>query len=382
MDELTLLRNTRDESREPGPEVLARGRAALAARIDGETPVALFSQVGEKTTFRPVRPRRRRRTIAWAGFSALGAVSLTVALVATDVLGVAGWNGGADPAAASVLHSAAVATMEVSDPAVAPGQYLFVRTDGAFSSVGTLEEDAERIRAHGGEVQPSDDVSMIEGYHDELYVPADRDDEWVWVQCVRESIQTFGPRSEAFAQQQAAVQDQYDSHVIRRFAGGTVPGGGNFTGYRTATERSVDYEALPRDPEDLLEEIYELNGTSGQSRDGEALEWITNALEHGTAPADFRAALYKAAAKIPGVEITDQQATLNGTTGIAIGRLEPADNVRYDIIIDPETGQFIGERAIAVDGYASFPAGTTTSWTAVTTSVVGSAPTDTAPCGE
>lgn len=83
---------------------------------------------------------------------------------------------------------------------------------------------------------------------------------------------------------------------------------------------------------------------------------------------------------IPGVTITDQQATLNGTTGVAIGRLEPANNVQYDIIIDPKTGQYIGEREVTLIAYASFPAGTTTSWTAVTTSVVDAAPTDVATC--
>lgn len=380
MDELTLLRNTRDDSRQPGPEALARGRATLTARIDGETPVALFSQVGENTAFRPT-PARRRRTVAWAGFSVLGATSVAVALVATNVLGVAGWNGGADPAAASALHSAALATMEVSDPIVGPGQYLFVRTDGAFSAVGTLEEDAEKIRANDGNTLPEDDVSMIDGYHDELYVPADRDDAWVWIQCGRRPLQTFGPRSEAFANEQAANFYPYDSSVIRRFPGGIGPDGRSFVGHQTLTDTSMD-DALPRDPAELLSKIYELNGNAGQSRDGEALVWIAGALRGGTAPADFRAALYKAAALIPGVAIMDEQATLNGTTGIAIGRLEPADNVQYDIIIDPETGQFIGERAITVDGYASFPAGTTTSWTAVTTSVVDAAPTDVSTCGE
>ena len=145
---------------------------------------------------------------------------------------------------------------------------------------------------------------------------------------------------------------------------------------------SADYDALPRDPRQLLDKIYELNEDSGQSRDGQALEWITTALRRGTAPAEFRAALYKAAAEIPGVEITEDQATLNGKTGIAIGRLETASNTLYDIIIDPETGQFIGEREVTVDGYAGMPAGTTTGWTTVTTTVVSSAPADVATCGE
>ncbi|WP_282846395.1 CU044_5270 family protein [Microbacterium oxydans] len=379
MDELTLLRSTRDDSRVPSPEALTRGRAALAARVDGEVPVALFAQLGEDTRFRPTPPRHRR-AVVWAGFSALGAASLAVALVATNVLGVADWNGGADPAAASALHTAALATMEVSDPVVGPGQYLFVRTDGAFAAVGTLEKDAAKIEANDGNILPEDAVSTIDGYHDELYVPADRDGDWVWIQCGRWPSQTFGPRSEAFAGEQSANFYAYDSSVIRRFPGGIGPNGRSVVGYSTMTGMSADYGALPRDPAQLLSKIYELNGQSGQSRDGQALEWITSALERGTAPAEFRSALYKAAALIPGVTITDQQATLNGTTGVAIGRLEPANNVQYDIIIDPKTGQYIGEREVTLIAYASFPAGTTTSWTAVTTSVVDAAPTDVATC--
>ncbi|GGD90073.1 CU044_5270 family protein [Microbacterium murale] len=380
MDELTLLRSTRDDTRDPSPEVLARGRSALFARIDSETPIALFAQLGDDTAFAPIKARRRRRTIAWAGFSALGAASVTVALVATNVLGFAGWNGGADPAAASVLSSAAAATVKVSDPVVGPGQYLFIRTDGVFASTGTLKaEDAERI---GEEILPSDDVSALEKTHDELYVPADRSEDWVSIRCTRAPFQTFGPRSEAFAEQEAAVHEEYEPDTIRRFPGGTTPSGVTIGGYFDGLHFSDDYDALPRDPRQLLDRIYELNGNFGPSRDGQALQWIIDALRGGTAPADFRAALYKAVAEIPGVEITEDQAALNGTTGIAIGRVETTSNTRYDLIIDAETGQFIGEREVTLDGYASFPAGTATSWTAVTTTVVTSAPTDVAICSE
>ncbi|MFK0239418.1 CU044_5270 family protein [Microbacterium sp. NPDC090281] len=381
MDELTLLRSTRDQTRVPSHEALARGRAALVSQIDGELPVTLFAHVGDDTAFVPLKTRRRRRTVAWAGFSVLGAASVIVALVATNVLGVAGWNGGADPAAASALRSAAAAAIQVSDPVVGPGQYLFVRTDGVFTGVGTLEEDADRIRAQGGEIQPSDDVAILVSTHDELYVPAERKDTWVWISCTSQPSQTFGPRSERFAEEYAEDMNTYDLDVIRQFPGGVTPGGGSFGGYAEGTTTSIDYDALPREPRLLLDRIYELNENSGQSRDGQALEWIISTLQWGIVPADFRAALYKAAAEIPGVEITDAQATLDGTTGIAIGRLETASNTRHEFIVDPETGQYIGERRVTLDGYAGMPPGTVTDWTAVTAAVVSSAPTDAASCG-
>lgn len=379
MDELTLLRSTRDDRREPSSDALASGRAALMKKIGSDRRAAL---AGSRLSLTPPKNAlRRRQNVAWAGFSVLGAASLTFALVATNVLGLGGWTGGADPAAANVLHTAAAATVRFSDPILNPGEYLFVLTDGAAVVTGTLDADAERIRQQGGDIQDSDAVSALETQRQELYVPADHSDDWVWIQCTSRPLQTFGPRSEKFADELAASTREYDSDTIREFPGGITPGGQNFGGYRDGVETRVDYDSLPTDPTQLLSKIYELNGNAGQSREGEALEWITSALNQGTAPAEFRAALYGAAAEIPGVEITESSATLNGTTGVALGRVETADNTRHDIIIDPATGRFIGERHITLDGFADVPAGTAMYWTTVTTTVVTTAPTDVASCG-
>lgn len=91
-------------------------------------------------------------------------------------------------------------------------------------------------------------------------------------------------------------------------------------------------------------------------------------------PADLRAALYKAAALIPGVTVTDEQATLDGRKGIAIGRVETASHRRQDIIIDPKTGLLIGEREVLTAPEGSMPAGTATTWTAIETTISGTAP--------
>jgi RNA polymerase sigma-70 factor (ECF subfamily) len=58
------------------------------------------------------------------------------------------------------------------------------------------------------------------------------------------------------------------------------------------------------------------------------LTFIGDLLRTGLVPADLRASLYKAAALIPGVTITDTQATLDGRTGIATGRVEEETNMR------------------------------------------------------
>ncbi|MFE4196436.1 hypothetical protein ACFRJ9_11270 [Paenarthrobacter sp. NPDC056912] len=75
------------------------------------------------------------------------------------------------------------------------------------------------------------------------------------------------------------------------------------------------------------------------------------------------------------VIIVDRQAVLDGRTGTAIGRVDRRNNSRHDFVIDPGTGQFIGERVVTLNGYGDIPPGTAIAWTAITTSVVTSAPT-------
>ncbi|HEY9310638.1 MAG TPA: CU044_5270 family protein [Microbacterium sp.] len=371
MDELSLLRRARTDIPERTPDEIARGRAALFTAIEDESPFAIFDPADTAATapMREPLDRRRRRVATWTGFSVLGAAALTVTLVTVNVVGVPGVEVGADPAAASVLESAATATLDFSDPVVGAGQYMLVQTDALYLGQGNVPGDADSPAA------------FLENSHEELYVPAGRADDWVWIRCMRTPAQTFGPESEAFAAQVAEDQAKWDTDLIRHLPAGAAPNGSMFSGYGNGTTVSDDYTALPRDPTQLLHAIYEINGETGPSRDAQAFEWIVSTLRGGTVPAEFRAALYKATAEIPDVTITEKQATLNGKTGIAIGRQEPSSNTRRDIIIDPTTGQFIGEREVAIDGWAGVPAGTIMASTAVTTTIVDAAPTDTALCG-
>lgn len=336
MDEISLLHRVRNDIPERSLDEVARGRRAL---IDAATLHVPSPSIGA--------PRRANR-VRWAGFSALAAGALTAALVATNVLGFAGWHGGADPAAASVLESAALASLKVSDPVPGPGQFLLVETSALNRSGGP---DGEGSMAH-----------YLENYRDELYIPADRNDDWVWSRHPRVAVETYGPKSEYAAQ----YGRENEREELLRAPAGTFYG-------RPGSALDI-YSGYPRDPQRLLNAIYLETLGAGNSRDGEALVWIADTLRTGTVPAEFRAALYQAAAGIPGVTITEQQANLDGKVGIAIGRVETADHIRQDIIIDPGTGQFIGERQIMVEDGPTAPAGTIITQTAVTTSIVDSAP--------
>ena len=83
---------------------------------------------------------------------------------------------------------------------------------------------------------------------------------------------------------------------------------------------------------------------------------MADLLRSGLVPADLRAALYRVLGKVPGLEITEQVANLDGKKGTAYGISD--DGTRHDVIIDPATGQFIGERQITDEGFEGIPAGT------------------------
>ena len=138
---------------------------------------------------------------------------------------------------------------------------------------------------------------------------------------------------------------------------------------------------LPRDPDKLLTALTSSPGIVGPEAAEMAFSRLTAVLSSGIAPADLRAALYQAARKIPGVKLLDDAVNLDGTSGRAVSH--EAYGFRTELIIDPGTGRFIGQRTVAIQTAPSHKhgevlkdvrAGDVTSWTAVTTQLVESAP--------
>jgi hypothetical protein len=138
--------------------------------------------------------------------------------------------------------------------------------------------------------------------------------------------------------------------------------------------QQFDIPTLPRDPQALLDWFDRYNNGGGASRAEENWENMVELLRSGI-PADLRASLYKALALLPGVSVGDRTATLDGRTGVAIGRTEwLRGGDRKEIVVDPSTGQLIGEREISLLPVSGFTAGEVIGSTSVTTTVVNSAP--------
>lgn len=289
------------------------------------------------------RQRRRRRWLTSAA-----AAAVLAALVAGDLVGLAGWRGNATAEAAEVLNTAAQTAITSIDPVVKPGQYLRIRSTNVWSTEEWTED--------GSQHQWLDTEKM------DMYIPADRSEEWVWLRSGRVPTTFFDDKARRFVQEEGR---QAHPETLRAAKG-------DFYGQPGGT-LTMDMSTFPRDPYRLLNHIYIRTLGAGQSVDGEALVFIADLLRTGIVPADLRAALYKAAAMIPGVTITEGQANLDGRTGVAIGRTE-GTLMRQEIIIDPKTGQLIGERQVLTQDYGVMPAGTPMSWTAVETSVSDTAP--------
>lgn len=339
MNELTLLRSMRDRTPVARDAAVDDGRRMLLQRIDPSLPRH--------------RPAPRRRTALKIGLASLATVAVVAALVAGDVVGPAGWRGAATAQAAQVLNDAAQATIETADPVVNPGQYLKIQSSNLWGSFST--------DAKGNEFQWLDTENMT------MYIPADRSDEWVWERSGRVPATFFDDASKEYAQ--SILTDVPTAEVLRGANGGFYG-----TPEQSGFPSSGYLDSLPRDPHLLLNNIYKRTLGQGQSIDGQALVFIADLLRTGMVPGDLRAALYKAAALIPGVTVTEGQATLDGRKGIAIGRLEEASHTRQDIIIDPKTGLLIGERQVLTQAQWRMPAGTAVTLTTIKTSVADTAP--------
>lgn len=293
----------------------------------------------------PARKARPRRRVVLT----MAAAAVVAGLIAGDVVGLAGWRGGASAQAAEVLNKAAQTAITATDPVVNPGQYLRIKSTNVWMTE-SWEEDGSKYL-------------WLDTEKFDMYIPADRSDEWVWLRSGRVPTTFF----EATAKEYVREQNIRAHPELLRARKGEFYGSSG--GWLTA-----DMSSFPRDPYRLLNNIYKWTLGKGQSVDGQALVFIADLLRTGIVPADLRAALYKAAAMIPGVTITEGQANLNGQTGVAIGHTDSSGFGSKEIIIDPRTGQLIGEREVLNQAYQVIPAGTAIAWTAIETSVSDTAP--------
>lgn len=112
---------------------------------------------------------------------------------------------------------------------------------------------------------------------------------------------------------------------------------------------SYDFLAqLTTDPDKLLELIYTETKGQGNTPDQQAFETIGDLLTESYPPAELYSALFKAAAKIPGVVMVNDAQDAIGRPGVAVARLDETSGARQEWIFDKKTHVFLGERTVQV----------------------------------
>jgi RNA polymerase sigma-70 factor (ECF subfamily) len=270
--------------------------------------------------------------------------------------------------AARELNLAAVNTLKSGDPVVGPGRYTRVVTDSWRGQ-----------HVYG--------ITFLDKQRLEVWVPADDKGTWYWRETGRLGARFFSAADQRYMR--THHPDEFTPTVfVASGHNGRMEnvGPGEPKIYRTTTKPDWDFPTpawlatQPRDPQALLSAIEAAQPTPAPGTKPKAdtptlaFFQIAHTLSRGFVPADLRAALYRAAIRIPGIELVSSTANIDGRKGIAIGRLEPYGFLRQEIIFDSAGGQFLGAREIVVHSNAEvahLPVGATYTSTAVTVSVTG-----------
>ncbi|SHE75254.1 CU044_5270 family protein [Streptoalloteichus hindustanus] len=369
----------------------ARARLMAAAVAEGDHEVRALTE--ERT--RPVEPRpslwRRSRSVRW-----LSGVAAVSALVVGGLVAQTAFMGENSPGsvanAAELLNRAADAAIRTKDQEVKPGQFRYLRTTAWHSTeIPLTKKDApsgERQSVEGLETL----TYLVKGVT-EYWIPANFQDEWM-------QRRTWNAERKYPEGVEAKLRERYGNPSppkteVRRAKAGVFYRGepafeekpdGSLVPVNQSTESKEEgrlgdggwadptpefFAKLPRDPQQLLDRIYQDSRGQGPGPDEEAFVFVRDVMRTGRVPADVRAALFRAAAKIPGMRITDDAANLDGRKGVAISRSDAND--RTDLIFAPDTGEVIGERVVTTKGREGVPAGTVMSWTAISSAVVSKA---------
>lgn len=122
---------------------------------------------------------------------------------------------------------------------------------------------------------------------------------------------------------------------------------------------------LPTDPDALLDLIRKASHGQGQSADQRAFTAIGDLLMETWAPPKVSAALYRAAAKIPGVTVVQSAQDAAGREGVAVARTTHGQQTQW--IFDRDSHAFLGERTVLTEAGDAGPAGTVVGSSAILT---------------
>lgn len=243
--------------------------------------------------------------------------------------------------------------IEAFDRPLRPDQYTYVETHAWW--MGTF-------RAH----------SHLTEHLLRQWIPARNDREWVLDRELTGKQEWLIGSAEQAADEGFDLRDIAPVGRFRAAHGRFDAAEGGFCGpsrdvprgnWQTPTREF--FATLPREPEALHTR---LAGENPGNWFGPFTAGVT-ALRTCLVPADLRAPLYLALARLPGVTAAQHVADVDGRQCLAL--VHDAGRTRTELLVSPENGQFAGERdTLRTDSRCGLPAGTVISSTSVRTDVV------------
>ena len=306
LEELERVRAYRDDVPEPDEATVAAARAELMEAISQEPRRSTTDREprGARSRQQLRKLQRRRRLVlagglATAGVGIAGLLGLTTAATPVSAL------------AAQMNQLAKVAASQEWTGIPGPGQYIYTESEGP-TETDTMGNDKECV------------VAQVD--HRQIWIATDGSG------AIDETRSGSHFTSAADAQtcglfKITDASSQNDTFSNRFPAGGlSLP--------------TNDWTSLSTDPETLLKQVHQRDG--GPNTPG---EWFTNVadfMRESDVPPIIRAALYKAAALIPGVRLLGTVTAHDGQAGLGVAFYAAGQPV-HALIFDQSTGRLIEE---------------------------------------
>lgn len=320
MDEIALLREHRSDIAPPSETARAAARAALIQQFE----VAPQTRVG-------------LRRLRWPAITAVAGAAAVAALFAMSV-STGGGPLAPSRAAAETLRAAAVAAeARAADPGFTlsgEGQYRYTKSESAFlSTMGTSD-------GIGGA------YSVIVPRVRELWLAADGSGR------LRETAGEPIFLGERDRQRWEVAGRPELVHPKNQDFGPTTGGTGR-------TDPRIDLSSWPTDPERLTAMLR----ARAEEMDNEksvsvrTFGIIADLLRETVAPPELRAALYRVAADLPGIEFVGEVTDAAGRPGVAVAMGDDSGVAHRELLIfDPDTSTLLATETILLGRTSEFDA--------------------------
>lgn len=309
---------------------------SVVGSVDGDEARLLLARI----TAEPIPASRRPR--AWVKFGVPAAASMVVVM---GLLAMSLLRGGPvevpdvaapgfrDGSPITIERIAAVAAMQ-PEVTLPPGGFRYTKSESRYPSTVVYSDEAS--------------YTVLESVVREIWVAVDGEGR------LRTEVGEVDFLSERDKQAwEAAGRPELARNFVSddRFPGGDPGGEGLYF---------ESFEGLPADPEAMYRVVEERSRNQGITLHQQMFDTVGSLLRETNAPPEIRAALFRAAAKIPGVSLTENVTDPKGRPGVALSlSYDPGGRImRNELVFSPDTSALLSEsQYVMEESPNAFPTG-------------------------